>query len=112
MIVVVLPAYNEEKGIVPLLQRIQLVARTWFFEPVKVVVVDDRSEDSTVDQVLSLRSEVVELVRHEHNRGLGEALRTGILAALKMCQESDVIVTMDADNSHKSWSDSSNGAVD
>lgn len=100
MIVIVLPAYNEEQGIVQLLQRIELVAKTWFFDPVKVVVVDDGSSDRTAEQVQFLNSNMVELVRHESNKGLGEAIRTGMLHALAKCQESDVIVTMDADNTH------------
>lgn len=100
MIVIVLPAYNEEQGIVRLLQRIELVAQTWFFDPVKVIVVDDGSSDHTAQEVESLNSPMVELVKHESNKGLGEAIKSGMLHALSKCQDSDVIVTMDADNTH------------
>ncbi len=100
MIVIVLPAYNEEQGIVRLLKRIELVAKTWFFDPVKVIVVDDGSSDHTSEKVQALNSAMIELVRHNSNRGLGEAIKTGMLQALAKCKDSDVIVTMDADNTH------------
>jgi dolichol-phosphate mannosyltransferase len=42
----------------------------------------------------------VELVEHQVNQGLAAALRTGLTEALRLCGPDDVIVTMDADNTH------------
>ena len=39
-------------------------------------------------------------VRHEVNKGLAEALRSGLQVALRQAAPTDVIVTMDADNTH------------
>ncbi len=51
MILVVLPAYNEQEVIVPLIEQIRAVARKRFIEPVRVIVVDDGSSDDTAARV-------------------------------------------------------------
>ncbi len=100
MILVVLPAYNEEEVITPLIEQIRAVARKRFLEPVKVIVVDDGSADGTAARVRALEDENTLLVQHPQNRGLGEALKTGLLRALDLATDDDIIVTMDADNTH------------
>jgi dolichol-phosphate mannosyltransferase len=99
MIVVVLPAYNEEDAIVPLIHRIMSISKKRLGNAIKIVVVDDGSSDSTVACVSGIRSSQVILVQHEHNRGLGEALKTGLLYALNISSV-EVVVTMDSDNTH------------
>jgi dolichol-phosphate mannosyltransferase len=97
---VVLPAYNEQAALAPLLESIRaaLDNSSW---PYKVIVVDDGSRDATAF-VASKATFVmpIELVEHQVNRGLAAALRTGLAAALDRCGPDDVIVTMDADNTH------------
>ena len=67
----------------------------------KVVVVDDGSSDGTWDAIVRHAREMpVVPVRHEQNRGLAEALRSGLQVALAEAAPADVIVTMDADNTH------------
>lgn len=100
MIVVVLPAYNEAEGIGTLVEHIRTVARKRFLEPVKVIVVDDGSADDTAARVRALEDENTILVQHPQNRGLGEAIKTGLLRALEIAGPDDIIVTMDADNTH------------
>jgi dolichol-phosphate mannosyltransferase len=39
-------------------------------------------------------------IDHDVNRGLGEAIRTGLLAAIEGAVDRDIIVTMDSDNTH------------
>ena len=97
---VVLPAYNEEASLPPLLDAIQSA-----LEPAgvayRVIVVDDGSRDGTagVATEASLRMPV-ELVPHVVNQGLAAAIRTGLAAALARCGANDVVVTMDCDNTH------------
>jgi dolichol-phosphate mannosyltransferase len=97
---VVLPAYNEQEALAPLLESIRstLMNDRW---PYNVIVVDDGSRDATA-LVASKATFVmpIELVEHRINRGLAAALRTGLTAALDRCGEDDVIFTMDADNTH------------
>jgi dolichol-phosphate mannosyltransferase len=97
---IVLPAYNEQEALSPLLDAIQQA-----LEPARVhysvIVVDDGSRDNTAGVVgeASFRMPV-ELVAHDMNRGLAAALRTGLSEALGRSGPDDVIVTMDCDNTH------------
>lgn len=99
MITVVLPAYNEEGDIVPLLNEIERLLKERF-SGVNVIVVDDGSSDRTVERVESIKSGNIRLVKHGVNKGLSEAIKTGLLEALSVSSDNDVIVTMDADNTH------------
>jgi glycosyltransferase involved in cell wall biosynthesis len=88
-IVIVIPAYNEEKTIGKLIDQLKNQGYR------RIIVVDDGSEDRTYKIASSKNAEVF---RHIFNRGLGGALRTGFAAALK--NGADLIVTMDADLQH------------
>jgi dolichol-phosphate mannosyltransferase len=97
---VVLPAYNEEQALPPLLHSIQAA-----LGPAEisygVIVVDDGSRDGTADVARRAAERLpVELVPHAKNQGLAAAIRTGITAALARCGSNDVIVTMDCDDTH------------
>jgi len=100
MILIVLPAYNEAEGLPALLQSIRHVMDESRL-PYKVVAVDDGSSDATWEVIGRHAAEMPMVpVRHEVNRGLAEALRSGLQVALGQAAGSDVIVTMDADNTH------------
>jgi dolichol-phosphate mannosyltransferase len=100
-IIVVLPAYNEAASLPALLDRFASMLAT-NDAPLEIVAVNDGSADATgeiLDEAAK-RLPVVH-VRHERNRGLGPALITGLQTALKrIASPDDVIVCMDADNTH------------
>jgi glycosyltransferase involved in cell wall biosynthesis len=79
---IVLPAHNEEDNIAEAIRQALAAA-----EPVsrhqEVVVVDDGSSDNTamVTAEIAKRERRVRLVQHDHNRGYGSAIRSGIRAA-------------------------------
>ena len=103
MIYVALPAYNEEEALPLLLSRIAGVAERHFGDDIQVIVVDDGSRDRTaeVTREFAERSRMqVHLVPHGVNRGLGQAIQTGLRAALDRAGDEDVIVTMDSDDTH------------
>jgi len=97
---VVLPAYNEEANIGGLLERIDS-ALTDAWLNYTVIVVDDGSRDRT-QAILKERAERIPLIikLHEVNQGLGRTIRDGLLAAAEMAGDQDIVVTMDADESH------------
>lgn len=80
-----IPAYNEERRLLPALQRVDeyLSTRPYVSE---LVVVDDGSTDRTAELVRGFAPSApdrvqVRLLAHERNRGKGAAVRTGCLAA-------------------------------
>ena len=87
---IVIPAYNEERFIGTLLERIRAVdLRPEDFEK-EIIVVDDCSKDATV-RVVERFPEVI-VCRHQRNGGKGRAVRTGIEQAT-----GDYVMIQDAD---------------
>ena len=98
--IVTLPAYNEARNLPRLLDRIE-TALDGAGLAYHVIVVDDGSTDGTGD-ILTKRAERREftVVRHPVNRGLGAALSSGLGAAARVSGPDDVVVTLDADETH------------
>jgi glycosyltransferase involved in cell wall biosynthesis len=86
--IAIIPAYNEELAIG------SVVLRTVPFVS-QVVVIDDGSQDHTVE-IAQLAGAVV--IKHEKNLGYGAALQTIFTIAQEM--DSDEFVILDADGQH------------
>lgn len=89
---IVIPAYNEERGIGPVLEQLSGVM-TASGLPYEVIVVDDGSQDGTATVVGQYPG--VTVLRHKGNRGYGAALKTGIRRA-----RYDSICITDADGTY------------
>ena len=91
---IVLPAFNEEDNIKESVARATTVAERLCADH-EVIVVDDGSRDATatVLRELAAGDPRVRLVPHGVNRGYGEALRSGFLAA-----RMELVFFTDADN--------------
>jgi dolichol-phosphate mannosyltransferase len=87
---IVIPAYNEERFIGTLLERIRVVNLAPYGLEKEIIVVDDCSKDGTADVVKHFSD--VTLCRHEQNGGKGRAVRTGIERAT-----GDYLMIQDAD---------------
>ncbi len=86
---IVIPAFNEEKGIRPGLERI---IEMGFHEKYEVIYIDDGSTDETFSIISQFP---VKCYRHFVNKGYGAALKTGIRKA-----KGDKIVILDSDGQH------------
>jgi uncharacterized membrane protein YbhN (UPF0104 family) len=75
-VVLVLPAHDEEARVADVVRRLPAAVRG---RPTRCIVVDDGSADGTAAAAARAGAMVI---RHEHNRGLGAAVRTGLAAAL------------------------------
>jgi dolichol-phosphate mannosyltransferase len=94
-----LPAFNEEAALGPLLDGVA-AAMAEAGLAYAVVVVDDGSRDRTLAIAEErARRLPVEIVRHPVNQGLGAALRDGLTHAAARAAPGDAVVTLDADGS-------------
>lgn len=108
-VILALPAYNEAAAITGLLEAAAETFAALANDKAapyrgRVIVVDDGSKDDTAGVVRAYAARAafpVEVVPHTVNKGLGQAILTSMRAALERCEsEEDVIVNMDADNTH------------
>lgn len=99
-IIVVLPAYNEEANIGNLLRRI-FECLTDEDIGFSIIVVNDGSSDRTRQILEEYREEFPLIVHHhEENQGLGATIRDGLRQAADIASDRDIVITMDADESH------------
>ncbi len=85
---VLIPAFNEETRILPLLQAVKTSGYP-------VLVVDDGSTDNTVSEIKKLN---VPLILSPFNEGKGASLRKGFERFLK--ENYSAVILMDADGQH------------
>ena len=92
---IVIPAYNEEKTIGAILDRVREVKLPGGMDK-ELIIVDDHSSDGTAAFIQAYSEKHSEggirFFRHERNSGKGAALRTGIQHA-----KGDFVVIQDAD---------------
>jgi dolichol-phosphate mannosyltransferase len=102
MLWVLLPAYNEAANIPPLLEGLKTTLASWpgGAPPCTVVVVDDGSTDDTAAAARAVEGLDVTVIIHDPNQGLGAAMRTGITHVLEHGGDDDLLIALDADNTH------------
>jgi len=94
-VAIVIPAYNEEKTLGPVLKSIPRHLPD--VKKVEIIVISDGSYDKTAEIAKASR---VTLIEHDLNRGLGGALGTGFEYAKR--NGFDALITFDADGQHHS----------
>jgi dolichol-phosphate mannosyltransferase len=99
-IFIILPAFNEALSIGALLEHLDEAMKDAFLN-YQTIVVDDGSTDGTSDIVNKYSVTIpVQIERHPVNMGLGATIRDGLAAASKLASDKDIIITMDADDTH------------
>ena len=89
MIIVGIPAFNEEKNIAVLITQLKKIAD-------KIIVCNDGSADLTSEIAEELGATVI---NHEKNLGYGAAIRSIFLKSKDL--GGDILVTFDADGQHR-----------
>lgn len=89
---IIIPAYNEREGILPVIRSLQSLkerhGNRW-----EIIIVDDGSTDGTPEIIKDMQDIV--LIQHPLNRGYGAAIKTGIRHA-----KYATIVISDADGTY------------
>ena len=95
---IVIPAYNEERGIDSIISRVLAIRREVCdhipeIEQVEIIVVNDASHDRTAQIAASFPE--VHVISHQANRGYGTALKTGFRAS-----RGEYLAFLDADGTY------------
>jgi dolichol-phosphate mannosyltransferase len=99
-IYILLPAYNEEDGLEPLMEKIASTMHE-MGTAYRVVVVNDGSTDGTARILTELAERYpIDVITHKYNRGLGETARDGFEYIAEVASPDDIIVRMDGDDTH------------
>lgn len=105
MIYVLLPAYNEERGIGEVLKKIrEMPAKTG--KKFRVVVVDDGSKDRTSEVVQGFTDDLdIQLFRFEKNQGVLEVFRKGFGFVVQESRnpEEDICINLDSDDTQDAY---------
>ena len=84
-----IPAYNEERLIIPTIMGIPDFVD-------KVFVIDDGSKDLTPELVQRLKDPKIKLIKLEKNLGVGNAIKVGYIASLQ--HNIDIVAVVGADH--------------
>lgn len=99
-VIVVLPAYNEQENLRGLLLSLSesLSDANLDFQ---IIVVNDGSSDRTGEILKEQEGKLpLKVYTHVQNQGLGATMRDGLRLANQISNPKDIIVTMDADETH------------
>jgi glycosyltransferase involved in cell wall biosynthesis len=97
---IVIPAYNEEKGIEEIMERVLRVRPDLYragIDEMELLVVNDGSRDHTAEAAnrVAGKDPCVRVISHPKNRGYGAALKTGFAAA-----RGELVGFLDADGTY------------
>ena len=101
MILVLLPAYNEEESLPRLMPKLRQVL-SQMGEEFRILVCNDGSKDRTQAMLEQYARDMpLEIIVHKINRGLGESSRDLFERASEITEAGDVLVRLDCDDTHE-----------
>ena len=97
-----LPAYNEEESLKFLFPKLKKITDHLSNTKIKIVILDDGSSDLTSNLIgKEINKQSIILINHSINRGLGETERDGFEYLANNCEDEDVIIRLDCDDTHE-----------
>ena len=87
---IIVPAYNEGKTILTVLQKLNNLKK--FYQNIQIIVINDGSKDNSLEILESNKSLFDTLINNPTNRGKGNAVKKGLEVA-----DGDYITFQDAD---------------
>ena len=100
-IVIGLPAYNEEGALPKLFEKL-LFLKDIYGERFRILVVNDGSSDNTENILKEYKKSCgfIDYINHDVNQGLGRAMYTLFCHVSQNYGQGDILITLDADNTH------------
>ena len=111
LLTIVLPIFNESANLPDLFGRLEgTLGPTTLY---RIVAVDDGSTDESPILLASIEKKLpMTVITHAQKQGLGMAIRTGLMEALRITPADGIIVTMDADEELHACADRGYGSRD
>ncbi len=94
-ITILLPCYNEEKGLGKVFDGLPLKKLDYLNYKTEIIVINNNSSDRTIEIALGKGAKIVT----EKKQGKGNAIRTGFK---NISNDTDYVVMLDGDNTYKS----------
>lgn len=100
-ILIGLPAYNEQLSLPKLFDKL-LPLTNIYQNRLDIIIINDGSTDKTENILAQYNSmyPCIIYINHAVNKGLGQAMNTLLTYAIGNLNDDDVLVTLDADNTH------------
>lgn len=100
-IIIGLPAYNEEGALPKLFDKL-LFLRDVYGDRLRIIVVNDGSSDNTENILKEYKEshDFIDYINHDGNQGLGRAMHTLFCHVSQNYGKDDILITLDADNTH------------
>ena len=87
---ILMPVFNEEKSIKPLIKRLPE------HDSIEIIIIDDKSTDNSVNEIRKVQKyRKIKFIQHRVNKGYGGAVLTGFNNST-----GEIIVTLDSDGQH------------
>ena len=95
-IAILVPVYNEQTHIQPLLARLDEIRRSEHIQ--QIIIINDGSTDGTGAKLAEIDNGSCIVLTHKKNQGKGATLKTGFEYARK--HDFDAVICMDGDEQH------------
>ena len=97
MIFFLVPAYNEDTNISRMVKETFSLMMELGLDH-RIIIVDDGSEDKTLEILAALKSEKIHVISYKPNKGVRTAFLKGFSYFLAQGSPGDILVTKEADN--------------
>ena len=94
-ITVLIPCYNEEKGIGKVIEGVPIKKLAYLNYKTEIIVINNNSSDHTIEVAIEKGAKIVT----EKKQGKGNALKTGFRS---ISGDTDYVIMLDGDNTYKS----------
>jgi len=98
---IVLPAYNEAENLPAIMEKLKRIVDDTYNLDLRIIMINDGSTDDTSEVARKCTGQLsLDVYENEKNMGLADTFMRGMNIAAEKADPENVIICMDADNSH------------